>query len=125
MNSVTAPSRAPASRANFAISSVRSTKPRPEVSIVSSEVTMVVGLTADGGVRENDLDAIMNCLSVVPAKAETTLLIMGDGLPISLFHVAVRNSRVHEFFPVRFVPQTRIELQCMRLGIQEEAVDVS
>src|ERR1700736_2168133 len=71
MNSVTAPSRAPASRTNFVISAVRSLKPRPEVSIVSSDVTMVVGLAADGGVREGDLAAIMNCLSVVPAKAGT------------------------------------------------------
>jgi hypothetical protein len=86
---------------------------------------MVAGLTADGGVREDDLDAIMNCLSAVPAKAEMALLIMSDGVPISLFHVAVRNSRVHEFFPIRFVPQTRIELQCVRLSIQEESVDVS
>src|SRR5262245_23881767 len=45
-------------------------------------------------------------------------------LVVSLLHVAVRNPGVHEFLPVSLVSQTRIELQCMRLRIQEEIVDV-
>src|SRR5438105_6375211 len=43
----------------------------------------------------------------------------------SLFHMAVRNSRVHEFFPESLVSQPRIELQRVRLSIQQEIVDVS
>ena len=38
--------------------------------------------------------------------------------------MAVRNLRVHEFFPESLVSQTRIELQRMRLGVQQEIVDV-
>ena len=48
MNSVTAPSRAPASRTNFATSAVRSVKPAPGVCTVSSEETMVVAVTVVG-----------------------------------------------------------------------------
>ena len=55
MNSVTAPSCAPASRTNFAISAVRSVKPGPRVCTVSSEDTMVVAVTVDGAEREIDL----------------------------------------------------------------------
>ena len=55
MNSVTAPSCAPASSTNFATSAVRSTKPRPDVCTVSSDDTMVLALTVDGAVREIDL----------------------------------------------------------------------
>src|SRR6185369_16470528 len=51
MNSVTAPSRAPASRTNFATSAVRSVKPAPGVCTVSCEETMLVAATVDGGVR--------------------------------------------------------------------------
>jgi hypothetical protein len=50
---------------------------------------------------------------------------MGDEAPVSLFRVAVRNPRVHKFFPVRLVSQTRIELQSMRLSVQEEIADAS
>ena len=42
MNSVTAPSFAPASRTNFSTSAVRLVKPVPAVSTVSREVTMAV-----------------------------------------------------------------------------------
>jgi hypothetical protein len=45
-------------------------------------------------------------------------------LMISLLHAAVRNPGVHEFLPVSFVSQTRIELPCMRLGVHEEILDV-
>ena len=55
MNSVTAPSRARASATNFATSAVRSVKPAPDVSTVSSEDTMEVAVTAEGAVRERDL----------------------------------------------------------------------
>jgi hypothetical protein len=54
-NSVTAPSRAPASRANFATSAVRSVNPVPRVCTVSSEDTMVVAATVEEVVREMDL----------------------------------------------------------------------
>ena len=60
MNSVTAPSRARASRTNFATSAVRSVKPAPEVCTVSSEDTMVVAVTAEGVVRERDLGAVIS-----------------------------------------------------------------
>src|SRR5258708_2520041 len=66
MNSVSAPSRAPASPANLAISAVRSVKPRPEVCTVSSEDTVVVALTKDDGERENDLGEVMNSVSPSP-----------------------------------------------------------
>ena len=59
MNSVTAPSRARASRTNLATSEVRSVKPAPEVCTVSSEDTMVVALTEERAVRERDLGAVM------------------------------------------------------------------
>jgi len=49
---------------------------------------------------------------------------MGDAVSVSLFHVTVRNPRVHKFFPVSLVSQTRIKLQCMRLSVQEENADV-
>jgi hypothetical protein len=51
-------------------------------------------------------------------------LIVTGGVVVSLLHVAVRNPGVHEFLPVSLVSQTRIELPCMRLGVQEEIVDV-
>src|SRR5882757_10778521 len=54
MNSVTAPSRARASRTNLAISSVRSTKPAPFVCTSSCEETMVAALTVDGAERVSD-----------------------------------------------------------------------
>jgi hypothetical protein len=50
---------------------------------------------------------------------------MAGGASVSLFHVTVRDSRLHEFFPVSLVSQTLIELQCVRLGIQQEIVDAS
>ena len=63
MNSITAPSRAPASRTNFATSAVRSTKPRPDVCTASSDDTMVPALTVESGVREIELGAVINDLS--------------------------------------------------------------
>ena len=51
-------------------------------------------------------------------KRHSTILL------VSLFHLAVRNSRVYEFFPVSLVSQICIELQRMRLGVQEEIADV-
>src|SRR5450759_4890844 len=60
MNSVTAPSRAPASFTNLATSAVRSTKPRPDVWTVRSEDMMVSALTVDDEERENDLGEVMN-----------------------------------------------------------------
>src|SRR5882757_7329145 len=71
MNRVTAPSFAPASFTNFAISAVRSVKPRPDVCTVSSEDTMMVARTVDDGERESDFGEVMNPISVVPAKAGT------------------------------------------------------
>ena len=68
MNSVTAPSRAPASRTNFATSAVRSVKPAPGVCTVSSDETMVVAATLESGVRDSDLGWDTNYLHVVPAK---------------------------------------------------------
>src|SRR5882724_9454245 len=59
MNSVTAPSRAPASRTNFATSAVRSVKPAPGVCTASCEETMVVAATVDSGVRESDLGEVI------------------------------------------------------------------
>jgi hypothetical protein len=59
MNSVTAPSLAPASFTNLVTSAVRSTKPAPDVSTVSSDVTMAVAETLDEGLREIDLDRTM------------------------------------------------------------------
>src|SRR6202022_1828170 len=59
MNSITAPSFAPASFTNFAISAVRSVKPRPDVCTVSSEDTIVVARTVEGAVREIDLSEVM------------------------------------------------------------------
>ena len=50
-------------------------------------------------------------------------LIMGDGVPVSLFHMAVGNPRVHEFFPKNLVSQARVEFHRVRLGVQEEGVD--
>ena len=52
-------------------------------------------------------------------------LVMGDEVPVCLFHVAVRNSGVDEFFSVGLVSQTRIKLHGMGLGVQQEVVDVS
>src|SRR4029453_13929152 len=71
MNSVTAPSRARASRTNFATSAVRSVKPAPDVCTVSSEDTMVLALTVDDAERERDLGVVMTQISphVVPANA--------------------------------------------------------
>src|SRR5450759_750336 len=63
MNSVTAPSRAPASFTNLATSAVRSTKPRPDVWTVRSEDMMVSALTVDDEERENDLGEVMNSVS--------------------------------------------------------------
>ena len=72
MNKVTAPSRAQASPTNLVTSAVKSTKPRPDVSTVSSEVTAESAVTADSAVLDVDLDEVMNGLSiVVPAKAGT------------------------------------------------------
>src|SRR5207237_8322299 len=51
-------------------------------------------------------------------------LIMDSGASVSLFHVAVRNPRVHKFLPISLVSQTRIELQCMGLSVQQEIADV-
>src|SRR6185437_10878631 len=48
MNSVTAPSRPPASRRNLATSGVRSTKPAPDVCTVNSDDTMLLAATEDG-----------------------------------------------------------------------------
>src|ERR1043166_8644174 len=64
MNSVTAPSRARASRTNFATSEVRSVKPAPEVCTVSNEDTMLLAATVDGVVRESDLGAVMKAIFV-------------------------------------------------------------
>jgi hypothetical protein len=68
----------------------------------------------------------------VPAFAGTTgktnvhnPLIIGSEVSISLSHVAVRNPCIDEFFAVSLVSQTRIKLQCMRLGVQEEIANVS
>ena len=63
MNSVTAPSRARASRTNFATSAVRSVKPAPDVCTVSSDDTMVVAVTVGGRVRESDLGEVMKSLN--------------------------------------------------------------
>src|SRR6202048_163503 len=63
MNSVTAPSRAPASLTNLAISAVRSTKPRPGVWVVRVDDMMVLMLTIEGGERENDFNEVMKYLS--------------------------------------------------------------
>ena len=73
MNSVTAPSRARASRTNFATSEVRSVKPAPEVCAVSSEDTMLLAATVEGVVRESDFRAVIGYISqhVVPANAAT------------------------------------------------------
>ena len=59
MNSVTAPSLRRASRTNFAISAVRSTKPAPGVWTVRSDDTMVLALTVDGAERESDLGEVI------------------------------------------------------------------
>ena len=64
MNKVTAPSRAQASLTNFVTSAVRSIKPRPDVSTVSSEVTAVSAVTADNAVRDADLGEVIEYLSV-------------------------------------------------------------
>jgi hypothetical protein len=50
---------------------------------------------------------------------------MADGVSVSLSHVAVRDSRVDEFIAVSLVSQALIELQCVRLSVQEEMVDAS
>src|SRR5258708_7532567 len=63
MNSVTTPSRAPASFANFATSAVRSVKPRPEVSTVKSDVTRVSALTVDSAERDS-FGEVMKYLSM-------------------------------------------------------------
>src|SRR5882757_6051488 len=62
MNSVTAPSFAPASRMNFPTSPVRSTKPAPEVSTAIREVTMLPATTAVGWERDIDLDLVTGTL---------------------------------------------------------------
>jgi hypothetical protein len=64
MNKVTAPSRAQASLTNFLTSPVRSTKPRPEVSIVSTDVTAVSAVTVDSAVRDADLGEVIEYLSM-------------------------------------------------------------
>src|SRR5450756_183655 len=68
MNSVTAPSFAPASSTNVATSAVRSVKPRPDVCTVNSEDTTVAALTADGGERESDFDEVMDDLSTSSSR---------------------------------------------------------
>src|SRR6516225_6339911 len=55
MNRFSEPSRAPASRINSATSAVTSTKPVPLVCTVSSEVTMLLAVTAEIGERDVDL----------------------------------------------------------------------
>src|ERR1700754_4213924 len=65
INTVTAPSRARASRRNFAMSAVRSVKPGPRVCTVSNDETMLVAVTADGADRVSDvmtLDLARNIL---------------------------------------------------------------
>src|ERR1700722_4748431 len=64
MNNVTAPSRAPASPTNLLTSPVRSIKPRPDVSTVSSEVTAGSAVTADSAVRNTDLGEVIEYLSM-------------------------------------------------------------
>ena len=64
MNSVTAPSRAPASLTNFAISAVRSTNPRPGVWMVRIDDTMLLAPTVEDGERENDFDEVIKYLSM-------------------------------------------------------------
>src|SRR5882757_9465833 len=59
MNKITTPSRAQASWTNFLTSPVRSMKSRPDVSIVSSEVTAVSAVTADSAVRDADLGKVI------------------------------------------------------------------
>src|SRR4029077_807723 len=63
MNSVSMPSMAATSFTNRAISALRSTKPRPEVCTVRSELTTVFALSADGAVRDIDFDEVMSDLS--------------------------------------------------------------
>src|SRR5262245_48411542 len=55
MNSVTAPSVAPASRRNFSTSEVRLTKPVPDVCTDMREVTMRLALIVEDGERDIDL----------------------------------------------------------------------
>ena len=55
--------------------------------------------------------------------AGRTLLITGDRVPVSLFHAAVRHSGVHKLLSVSRISQALVELQCMRLSVQEESVD--
>ena len=111
---------------------------------------MVAALTADDEERESDFAEIMNdlstleqddfssnrhpalsfCLSTIFSKKPVPTfpdhaLITGGGMSISLFHVAVRNPRVHEFLPESLVSQARIELQRVRLSVQVKIVDVS
>src|ERR1700747_1193117 len=64
MNSVTAPSRAPTSATNRAVSAVRSMKPRPSVCTVSSDDEMVVACTVDGAERVTDLADVIKILSL-------------------------------------------------------------
>src|SRR6202795_2453108 len=63
MNSVTAPSRAPASLTNLAISAGTSMKPRPGVWMVRIDDTMLT-LTVDDGERESDLGEVIKYLSM-------------------------------------------------------------
>src|SRR6202022_151596 len=74
MNSVPAPSRAPASFANLATSAVRSTKPRPDVWIARSDVTMVFALTVEGAVRDIDLGEVMNSVSPSSLRKQGPIL---------------------------------------------------
>src|SRR5215468_5299330 len=58
-NSVACPSRAVASRRNFATSDVRSTKPLHEVSTTMRDVTMLSALMTEDEEREIDLDSVV------------------------------------------------------------------
>src|ERR1700677_1757083 len=100
MNNVTAPSRAQASPTNFATSAVTSTKPRPAVSIVSSDVTAVSAVTPDGAVRDADFCEVIEYLAMggfrrSRGRAEEAATDFAQILPLTSFciRLAISTSR--------------------------------
>ena len=77
--------------------------------------------------RHNSSEPLVGTRSLWGASARSVgfALVKGNGAAVSLFHVAVRNPRVHKFFPIRLVSQARVELLGMGLSIQEEIADLS
>src|SRR5437879_13818543 len=73
INTVTAPSRAPASRRNFLTSAVRSVKPAPRVSTVNNDDMMVVAETVEGAERDIDRDVTATSLNTSSGERRLNL----------------------------------------------------